>query len=131
MAHFRQLTPSAPLLPRASGAVSAGSACAAPCGLISARILSMRTPGGEVIRGRWGRSLSDGSLSESFSSDRVAVLPCCEDRSRTNPVFQSRCYEASKIGIRQELRLLGVSCLCLDEPARVIVLFGMIFDWQR
>jgi len=39
--------------------------------------LSMRTPGGEVICGRWGRSLSGGSLSESFSVDGVAVLVCC------------------------------------------------------
>ncbi len=38
---------------------------------------AMRTPGGEVICGRWGRSLSGGSLSESFSVDGVAVLVCC------------------------------------------------------
>jgi len=37
----------------------------------------MRTPGGHVIRGRWGRSLSGGSLSKSFPADSVAVLVCC------------------------------------------------------
>src|SRR5713101_8264265 len=38
---------------------------------------SMRTPGGEVIRGRWGRSLFDSGLSEAFPADCVAVLLCC------------------------------------------------------
>jgi hypothetical protein len=37
----------------------------------------MRTPGGEVIRGRWGRSLFDSGLSEAFPADCVAVLLCC------------------------------------------------------
>jgi len=37
----------------------------------------MRTLGGEVARGRWGRSLFGGSLSESFAAAGVAVLVCC------------------------------------------------------
>jgi hypothetical protein len=40
-------------------------------------IPSMRTHGGEVVRGRWGRSLVDGSLSEAFPGAWVAVLMCC------------------------------------------------------
>jgi hypothetical protein len=53
------------------------------CGLLVEGLMvwttepSMRTPGGEVIGGRRGRSLSDGGLSESFSADGVAVLVCC------------------------------------------------------
>jgi hypothetical protein len=43
----------------------------------SPAIPSMRTHGGEVIRGRWGRSLSGGSLSEAFSANSVAALLCC------------------------------------------------------
>jgi hypothetical protein len=35
---------------------------------------SMRTPGGEVVRGRCGRSLFGGGLSESLSADGVAVF---------------------------------------------------------
>jgi hypothetical protein len=35
---------------------------------------SMRTPGGEVVRGRWGRSLSDGSMSGARLVKRVAAL---------------------------------------------------------
>ena len=42
---------------------------------------SMRTPGAEVAGGRWGRSLSGGSLSWSFSVDGVAVLVCCTARA--------------------------------------------------
>lgn len=38
---------------------------------------SMRTPSGKVARGRCGRSLCDGALSEAFSADSVAVLLCC------------------------------------------------------
>jgi hypothetical protein len=38
---------------------------------------SMRTPGGEVIGGRWRRSLSGDSLSETFPVASVAVLVCC------------------------------------------------------
>jgi hypothetical protein len=37
----------------------------------------MRTTGGKVARGRWGRSLVGGSLSEAFPVARVAVLGCC------------------------------------------------------
>jgi hypothetical protein len=40
-------------------------------------IPSMRTPGGGVISGRWGRSLSGGSLTEAFAANSVAVLVCC------------------------------------------------------
>jgi hypothetical protein len=39
--------------------------------------LSMRTPGGEVARGRWGRSAVDRSLWESLAVDGVAVLVRC------------------------------------------------------
>ena len=38
---------------------------------------SMRTLGGEVARGRCGRSRIGGSLSESFTAGRVAVLEWC------------------------------------------------------
>ena len=38
---------------------------------------SVRTPGAEVVRGRWGRSLFGGSLSESLGAAGVAVLLCC------------------------------------------------------
>lgn len=37
----------------------------------------MRAPGSEVVGGRWSRSLSGGSLSESFAAAGVAVLLCC------------------------------------------------------
>jgi hypothetical protein len=37
----------------------------------------MRTPASEVGRGRWGRLLVGGSLSEAFPAARVAVLVCC------------------------------------------------------
>jgi hypothetical protein len=37
----------------------------------------MRTLGGAVVRGRWGRSLFGGGLSESSVADDVAVLVCC------------------------------------------------------
>jgi hypothetical protein len=39
--------------------------------------LSMRTLGGKVVRGRWGRSLFGGGSSESSSADGVAVFLCC------------------------------------------------------
>jgi hypothetical protein len=38
---------------------------------------SMRTLGGEVARGRWGRSAVDRSLSEPLAVDDVAVFECC------------------------------------------------------
>lgn len=38
---------------------------------------SMRTHGGEVVGGRWGRSLVDDSLAEAFPAAWVAVLVCC------------------------------------------------------
>jgi hypothetical protein len=53
-----------------------------PATLASSRP-SMRTLGGEVACGRWGRSLSDGGLSESFAVGRVAVLSCCTAGSQT------------------------------------------------
>lgn len=37
----------------------------------------MRTPGSEVVRGRWGRSAAYGSLSEPLAVDDVAVFECC------------------------------------------------------
>lgn len=37
----------------------------------------MRTPGGEAVRGCWGRSLTGGSLSVAFPVGFVAVLGCC------------------------------------------------------
>src|SRR5690348_9359081 len=37
----------------------------------------MRTPGGEVVRGRWGKSAVHGSPSEPLAVDDVAVLRCC------------------------------------------------------
>ena len=44
--------------------------------------LSMRTPGGGVVRGRWGRSLSGGGLSGSLAVGGVAVLACCKTIDR-------------------------------------------------
>jgi hypothetical protein len=38
---------------------------------------SMRTLGGEVLRGRWGRSLFVGSPREPLESYEVAVFECC------------------------------------------------------
>ena len=38
---------------------------------------SMRTLGGEVARGRWGKSAADGSLSEPLAAHDVAVLRSC------------------------------------------------------
>ena len=38
---------------------------------------SMRTLGGEVIRGRWGKSATDRSPSEPLAVHDVAVLRCC------------------------------------------------------
>jgi hypothetical protein len=55
----------------------------------------MRTPGGVVVGGRWGRSLVGGSLSERFPADRVAVLVCCV-RWLHRAVFMCRRH-----GIRQ------------------------------
>src|SRR6266567_5541539 len=46
---------------------------------------SMRTLGDEVVRGRWGRSLSGGSLSRSFSACGVAVLLSCTGFARVWP----------------------------------------------
>jgi hypothetical protein len=40
-------------------------------------IPSMRTLGGEVVSGRWGRSLVGGGLSKSSSGVGVAVLVRC------------------------------------------------------
>jgi hypothetical protein len=37
----------------------------------------MRTLGGKVARGRWGRSAAGGSLSEPLAVGDVAVLRCC------------------------------------------------------
>jgi hypothetical protein len=38
------------------------------------RDLSMRTPGGAVVRGRWGRSRIGGSREESLAAYAVAVF---------------------------------------------------------
>jgi hypothetical protein len=38
---------------------------------------SMRTPGGKVARGCWGKSAADGGLSGSVAVHDVAVLLCC------------------------------------------------------
>src|SRR5262249_5075274 len=38
---------------------------------------SMRTPGGEVVDGRWGKSATDGCLSDPLAAHDVAVLRCC------------------------------------------------------
>jgi len=51
---------------------------------------SMRTPGAEVVRGGWGRSLVGGSRSEPFSAARAAVLVCCTafgNQTATRRVF--------------------------------------------
>jgi hypothetical protein len=40
-------------------------------------ILSMRTVGGEVARGRWAAQVSDGRLSKPLAVDGVAVFVCC------------------------------------------------------
>lgn len=45
--------------------------------LLSSRPLDARTPGPEVFRGRWSKSLFDRDLSEALAADRVAVLVCC------------------------------------------------------
>jgi hypothetical protein len=37
----------------------------------------MRTLGGEVVHGRWGKSAAARSLSELFAVDDVAVFECC------------------------------------------------------
>jgi len=49
--------------------------------------LSVRTLGGEVIRGRWGKSLSDGSLSRTFSAEGVAVLLFCTTLGPSHAVW--------------------------------------------
>jgi hypothetical protein len=58
--------------------------------------LSMRTHGSEVVRGRWGWSLSAGSLSGALPVEGVAVLLCCTafgshvvERGSPKPVGQS------------------------------------------
>ena len=38
---------------------------------------SMRTPGGEVARGRWGRPATGRGRTKSPTADDVAVLVCC------------------------------------------------------
>jgi len=45
----------------------------------------MRTLGGEVIRGRWGRSSIGSSPTKPLAADSVAVLECC---THANPVAQ-------------------------------------------
>jgi hypothetical protein len=50
---------------------------------IIALILSMRTLGGEVARGRWGTSAAGGSLSEPLAAGDVAVFDCCTACSLT------------------------------------------------
>ena len=50
-------------------------------GLVVARLcLSMRTPGGKVIRGRWDRSATGSSLTRPPVVDSAAVFECCTDR---------------------------------------------------
>jgi hypothetical protein len=39
--------------------------------------LSMRTHGGDVVRGRWSSSPSSGGLSKAVTADRIAVPGCC------------------------------------------------------
>jgi hypothetical protein len=74
----------------------------------------MRTPGGEVIRGRWGWSLSGGRLSESFSADGVAVLMC-----RT-----ASCLAGD--AMRHELPIFRIK----DRgPTRAILVFLPADDW--
>ena len=44
--------------------------------LLSSRPLDARTPGPEVFRGRWSKSLFDRGLSEALAADRGAALVC-------------------------------------------------------
>jgi len=37
----------------------------------------MRTLGGKVVRGRWGRSATGRSRTKSLAADDVGVLVCC------------------------------------------------------
>jgi hypothetical protein len=60
--------------------------------------LSMRTPGGEVIGGRWSRSSFVGSLSEAFPADRVAVLVRCTALRLTVSRYSRRPQIKSLIG---------------------------------
>jgi hypothetical protein len=59
----------------------------------------MRTPGGKVVRGPWGRSLVGSSLSGPFPAADVAVLVCCTALGlvvmRLNP--KPSCYASSAI----------------------------------
>jgi hypothetical protein len=48
-------------------------------GLAGRQSPSMRTPRGEVVRARWGRSAIGCSLTQPFAADDVAVRVCCTD----------------------------------------------------
>jgi hypothetical protein len=47
-------------------------------GLVACSKTSMRTLGGEVVRGRWGRSWSGGGPNEPLAAHGVAVFECCK-----------------------------------------------------
>ena len=49
---------------------------------------SMRTPGGEVVGGRWGRSVIDRRPSRPFAVDGVAVFECCTASTSVGEGFQ-------------------------------------------
>ena len=82
-------------------------------------ILSMRTPGSEVARGRWGRSLVGSSLSEAFPVSRVAVLVCCTVLVRVGlrpgPVYSSADETVAAVRV-----LVEELCLPAGIPSPVL-----------
>jgi hypothetical protein len=73
----------------------------------------MRTPGGEVVRGRSGRSLFGGGLSRSSVADGVAVLVCCTAfglaSKRHNADPRIRRWTNLWLQPRESVRSFGVS----------------------
>ncbi len=63
---------------------------------------SMRTPGTELVRGRWGRSREGGSPREPLAADGVAVFECCAASTR-HPV----CTEGQRIAAPSRCPIFG------------------------
>jgi hypothetical protein len=89
---------------------------------------SMRTHGGKVVRGRWGRSATGRSLSGPLAADDVAVFGCCVRlQARLGPALP---LSGLRITMQDWLRwppcLLSVlRCTSIDAGVRGCMRLGM------